>query len=451
MASAALNARITLDDEPFLRSIRRVQNKSHDAARALSRSFIGVGSNVLKLTGLVGGLTTAIAGVGASAAIFRTLRSAISSASEMEDLRINMEAFLGSTEKANALIDEMTQFATRTPFETEDLLETSKILAGAGIQENLAQVAKELAAVSKNGQQLRELGDALAKGFAKGKFQTEEVNKFLERGINLMPQFERVTGLSGEALSKAIQKGLNFEQVTEAIRGMSAEGGQFYGLLERRSKTTDGLISTLISNWQEFKRELGEPIADAIKPGLDLLTEKLQQGKGLATEIGEQLADGVSLFIEAWRTDMLSDLIASTIKVGFLKGVQAGREILIEGLSSTIERLLNPFGAGTTAAVQLKANLAAAGQLTPEREAAINRAAGGGGAGPRGLDLRLAEEQQNMSAIVEALRASIEARSITQTAPQAKQQAAQTKDAISNSFGREMVEEMRQINRKLEE
>lgn len=450
-AAATLKGRITMDDDAFQRTLRRTVNSSERAGRSMARSFISAGTGLVKLTSIVGGLTTAIAGVGAAAGSFRILKSAIASASEMEDLRINMEAFLGSAESANEVIKELTAFSLKTPFETEDLLEASKILAGAGIQKNLTGIAKELAAVSKNGQQLRELGDALAKGFAKGKFQTEELNKFLERGINLMPQLERVTGNSGDALTKAIQKGLRFEDVTEAIRGMSAESGQFYGLLEQRSKTTSGLISTLISGWREFQRALGEPVSDAIKPGLDILIERLKEGQDLAKQIGERLADGVGLFIEAWRSDLLSELIGSSIKLGFLKGIKGGREILIEQLSGAIEKVLNPFSPGTTAAVQTKARLAAAGQLTPEISAAIDRTAGAGQDSFGGLDVEIARERAFLGALAQGLREQQDIRRLTQSPAAAVAPATAPTPTQTGNWLERMVDATEGINRKMEE
>ena len=241
-----------------------------------------------------GGLRAAFAGAAVGAGALVGIGKAISSATNIEDLNIDMETFLGSTQRARDLIAELTQFSVSTPFETDDLLQTSRILAGSGIQEGLAGIVKELGAVSSNGQQLRELGDALAKGFAKGKFQTEELNKFLERGINLMPALEEATGLTGEALTKAIQSGLDFDTVTAAIRSLSAEGGQFFGLLERRSRSTSGLISTLSGAWDNLLQKLGTPINDAIKPGLTLLIDGINGGVGLATQLGAVLASEIS-------------------------------------------------------------------------------------------------------------------------------------------------------------
>ena len=109
-----------------------------------------------------------------------------------------------------------------------------------------------------------------------------------------MPALEEATGLTGEALTKAIQSGLDFDTVTAAIRSLSAEGGQFFGLLERRSRSTSGLISTLSGAWDNLLQKLGTPINDAIKPGLTLLIDGINGGVGLATQLGAVLASGIS-------------------------------------------------------------------------------------------------------------------------------------------------------------
>ena len=295
MASSAITAELALEIKGFLEGIKRAQDSARSFAKdssrdagALGGAFSGAAKGFgavavagAKAAGIIGAAFTAIAGVvGAN-----FLKGAASSAADFEQLGVTLDTFTGSAEKTKEILDEVAQFGVVTPFETAGLENTVKNFLSAGIAvEDVTALMKETAAVAKDTAQVEELGDALSKGFAKGKFQTEELNKFLERGINLMPTLAAVTGKSGDALTKAIEGGLKFDDVREAIAMMSREGGLFYGMLEKQSTTTNGLVSTLKGNFEEFRRQFGKPINDALKP---LLNQAIALSGNLAERAGE--------------------------------------------------------------------------------------------------------------------------------------------------------------------
>lgn len=294
------------------------------AASGLSRLITGGGfmGGALRLAGVAGAFALATS----------QLKGAFEAATGFEDMQVSMEQFVGDAEKARALIADLTDFATATPFETKDILGASATLLSAGIRGDVSQITKDLAAVSKDGQKLGELADALGKAFARQKFQTDELNKFLERGINLMPSLAAVTGLTGDALKKAIEEGLRFDQVSEAIARMSREGGQFFGLLERRSKTTTGLISTLKSVWDEVRRAFAQPILDSLKPMITGGIELLNSLRAKAAEVGAAVRD---IFMGAFvliRDGKAMDLL----KVGFQLAVAGAIDLLMRGLRSAV-------------------------------------------------------------------------------------------------------------------
>jgi tape measure domain-containing protein len=299
-------------------------NGIRGAARGLARVITGGGfmGGAIRLAGVAGAVAVATS----------QLKGAFGAATGFEDMQVRMEQFVGDAGKARDLIEEMTDFSTATPFETMDVLGSTSKLLSAGIGGNIGQLTRDIAAVAKDGQQLGELADAVAKGFAKGKFQTEELNKFLERGINLMPELAAVTGLTGDALKKAIESGLSFDQVTAAISNLSKEGGQFFGLLERQSRTTTGLISTLKSAWDEVRRAFAQPILDALKPVLDGAIDRINQMRDTAARVGAQIRD---VFLSAFV--MIRDGNAmEVLKVGFRLAVTGAVDVLMRGLRSAV-------------------------------------------------------------------------------------------------------------------
>lgn len=284
---------LSADATQFHATMRKAAMSARAVGEKMGRSMGKATSAMANVARSAGKAAIAVAAVSSAAVAFGVaglIKSSSVIAANFEQISVTMSNFVGGAENAAEILAEVSSFSTATPFETTGLQETVNLLLGAGIAaEDAVDVMKEIAAVSKDTGQVGELGDALSKGFAKGKFQTEELNKFLERGINLMPELARVTGKSGAELQKAIQAGLKFEDVRSAIAGMSAEGGLFFGMLEKQSTTTSGLVSTLSSNWDEFRTKLGGPINDQLKPLLDFAIEKVQQLTAIAPRIGEAL------------------------------------------------------------------------------------------------------------------------------------------------------------------
>lgn len=322
MSTATLMGRITMDDSDFQNKIRKAGNAGKDFGRDLTKSVNGAALSVKNLVVGFGAFLAARVAV-------RGLTDSLKAAADFEALTIDFEVFLKDATKAKDLMTEIVAFSDATPFEADDLLITTKNLLAAGIEgEKVVGILKSIAAVAKDGQQVGELGDALAKGFAKGKFQTEELNKFLERGANLLPELAKITGLTGIELSKAVEKGLAFEDVTAAIAALSAEGGLFFGRLDRQSKTATGLVSTLAGGWKSFMREFGVPINDALKPILEGAIKAIASAKPAARVIGEAVGAMLSgmakifgviskaaVFFQAVFTKAIEDISAEMINI----------------------------------------------------------------------------------------------------------------------------------------
>jgi len=303
--------------------------------RMVYQSLVGLGRRLRSLIpggGLLGPIAGIAAAVGGIALVTRQLRGAFSAAAGFEDLEVRISSFLGSTERAKNLLADLQNFADKTPFATTDIQEAAGSLLASGIRGDISQIIQQIAAVSRDGQQLRELSEAVGKGFARGRFQTRELNAFLQRGINLMPVLARVTGLTGDALQEAIRSGLGFEQVTQAISLLSQEGGEFYGLLERRSRTAAGLISTLGSVWDTVRREFAQPVLDALKPALMQAITFVEGLKNRAAALGRQLGQGILAAFAVIRSGQLGTLLATSFKLASTTAV----DVLFRGVRSIV-------------------------------------------------------------------------------------------------------------------
>lgn len=315
--------------------IRGVIRGAQGGLRGLRAGLSGIGSALRGLGSMFTAalpITGLVSLIGLMTSFGLVTKQSLSSAADFEALRVRVEQFTGSVEAARDLFRELDEFEVKTPFEGVNIRNTAAGLLGAGVQEDVAAITRELGALAKDGQQLEELGDAIGKGFANGKFQMEDIRKFTERQINLMPELAAVTGKTGEALRKAISEGLTFDQVRQAIQRMSAEGGQFFGLLERQSLTSKGLMSTLASGFDLLKREFGQPINDAIKPILKEAIGLVGQMREKVRAAGEAVGKALQVIFAAFKTGRLGELLGAGLRVA----ISGALDMLMRGLRGAV-------------------------------------------------------------------------------------------------------------------
>lgn len=230
---------------------------------------------------------------------FSTLKSAIAAAGDIESIRLNYIQFCGDAEKADRLIEQLRDKSVKSPYETNDLLKSGNALLSAGIEaDRVFGIVSSIAAVSGgNGQVLSELSLSMSKGFARQKFQTEQVMAFAQRGINILPELAAVTGKVGTELNKAIEKGLSFDLVTKALERLTQKGGQYYGLMEKQGDSWNGLMSTMTGGISELMVAFAEPIKDGLKPYLIQINSIIGELMPIARELGGKLIEAFSASI----------------------------------------------------------------------------------------------------------------------------------------------------------
>lgn len=240
----------------------------------------------------VAGFTTLTAGVGALTGGFFALKKAVESASSFEQLEISMTKLVGSGEEAKKVLQDIEDFSIKTPFETQPLQEYTKNLISAGVEiENVGHVIRRIGAVSKNTQQVGELSDAFTKGFSKGVFQTEDINKFTERGINLNDALKDLLGLQSKLdLKKEFAKGIDPKIMIKALEIVEKK----ISALEEQSTSFNGLLSTLSGAFNQAFIKLGDPIAKSLKPALDQAIKLLNSSVPKIQDFGKYLGDIIS-------------------------------------------------------------------------------------------------------------------------------------------------------------
>lgn len=204
---------------------------------------------------------------------------------EFEDVRVDLETMLGSAEKADYMFKDIMTMAARTPFESKDLLDATKQMLSFGIAEkDVIKYSKMLGDISggdrnKFSSMVLNFGQAASKG----KLQGDDAKSFTMMGFNPLKQLSEMTGRSMQDLEKAMSKGqISFEMLVKAMEKATSKGGRFYNLMDKRSQTMSGKLSTLSDTFSLWAGLTGEqinrkllPVLDKIAPIIENLLNKI--------------------------------------------------------------------------------------------------------------------------------------------------------------------------------
>lgn len=262
------------------KTVEEVRGKMGGLEQAIGRGNNGVSGGFSSLTKLAMRFG-AVAGVGIMA------KKVVTLGADMEQTRVAFATFMGDTEKANGLIAKLNEFANFTPFNNEEVIKSGKLLLSAGMSaDNISTSLKTLGDIASGvAMPLDDLSQIYSKAMNKGKLQAEELNQISERGIPLLAELSRMTGKSTAEIYKLAESGsITSDVLTQAFTNMTSEGGTYFNLMDRQSKTLGGRFSTLIGQLQT----IGIAIGEALIPVLSKMTEfalKIVENKKLLKDI----------------------------------------------------------------------------------------------------------------------------------------------------------------------
>jgi tape measure domain-containing protein len=242
----------------------------------------------------------AVAGV-IGGALVGAIVKASKKAGEFEQLNIAFTTFLGSAQKAKTAIKDLQDFASATPFETEKVNSAAKSLLAFGTaQEDLIPTIKTLGDISAGtGKDLQELSVIYGQIKSTGRLLGQDLLQLINSGFNPLQQISEDTGKSVKDLKDEMSKGnITFEQVEQAFKNATTEGGRFFDLTQKQSKSFLGRLSTLRSNIDIFTRDVAGNLVPTFGKVVDGLNSLLTGQPKLKTST-EALATATDKYSKA--------------------------------------------------------------------------------------------------------------------------------------------------------
>jgi tape measure domain-containing protein len=312
-------------------------------------------------------------------------------AAEAEVARAAFSTLLMDVDKGAKLFSELEKFAARTSFSVQSAGEAATMLLAKGVGETdiipTMQLLGDLA--MGNSEKLGFLAKAYTDVQAKGKLMAQEQNQFAENGINLFELLARTTGKNTAELMAMREAGqISFGMVQKALISATAEGGKFYGALEKANATFTGQWNSLIEGVQTLGRMLGEMVlphltAMATKANqiLQAFAAMPEKAKFLADVLVAAIDVGMAYLEEQW-PKLMGRLITST--------AAAAQQAL--DLTNPLRMIGNALGAGMNAQGR-PGGSPALGEAQARLAGLLKQLEGAAGAGKKPDALKAVEDQ----------------------------------------------------------
>ena len=267
------------------------------------------------------------------------LESGIQIAGDREQMAISFDTLLkGKTDKsgqaytAEKYMDEMKDFAAKTPFTFDNLSNMSKTLFAYGYDPKellgedglLQKVGDAGSALGMSEEDMNWVATSLGRMKTTGKTTLEYLNPLLERGIPVWDYLAKASGKTKEEVQEMVSDGLvPGEEAAEAIADYM--GDSFAGNMEKQAKTYQGLLSTLEDLQDAEDAAVGEGYTEERKKGLEAEIAYKEKNADTIAETNK--------YIGQWQASL--DNQKEEIERSIRGSIEGGKIISYDGMSDT--------------------------------------------------------------------------------------------------------------------
>lgn len=308
--------------------------------------------------------TTAVATYASFAAGSNFVGQIVQIRGEFQQLEVAFTTMLGSKEKADKLMAEVTQFAATTPFELKDVAGATKQLLAFGISaDGIKETLRQLGDVSAGiGAPLGDIAYLFGTIKTQGVAMTQDVRQFAQRGIPIYEELAKILGVSVDKVGDFITAGkVGFPEIQKVFQGLTAEGSKFGGLMEESSKTLIGLQSNLRDSVDQMFNDLGRSSEGAFATAIKGATVLVQNYEKVV-----DVLKVIAITYGAYRAALLATVVVERVSTAMqIQRAVAGRALttaqaLQAAATITLQRvtkalnvtmLANPYVAITAAVV----------------------------------------------------------------------------------------------------
>lgn len=264
--SLGFKATIDIDDfkvsaEAMEKHIRKVSQAADEESKDMDKSILSFAQSGAKY------IVSYLVGQGMGS----LLNSIVQTRGQFQQLEIAFETILGSGSKAKALMNQLVDTAARTPFDLMGVASSAKQLLAYGIAaEDVNDTLVRLGNIASGlSIPLQDIAYLYGTTMTQGRLYAQDLNQFTGRGIPMVKELAKILGVAESQVKTLVSEGkVGFPEVQQVIQNLTNEGGMFFNLMEKQSKSLTGMISNLGDAWDSALNKLGEDNQDAFAAGI---------------------------------------------------------------------------------------------------------------------------------------------------------------------------------------
>lgn len=327
----------------FTAGIDRNQFKSD--IDAMRRDILGLNNTVKsetsKMDSAFKNLSLGIAGYFSVNAVQGFVRELINVRGEFQKTEIAFTTMLGNADQAKSLMADMVELAAKTPFSLQDVSSGAKQLLAFQVPANevvdtLTRLGNIAAGLSVP---LSRINLVYGQVKAKGKLMGDDLRQFTEAGIPMVAELAKKFGTTTSAITEMVSAGkIGFKDVQDVLFSMTNEGGMFFNLMEKQSKSLSGQIANLGDAWDQMLNKIGESNEGILSDGIESLAYLVENYQNVI-----DIVAGLVAVYGAYRAALIVNAalvnIAAASEAGFTAAMMA--RLTITGLVYNATKALN--------------------------------------------------------------------------------------------------------------
>lgn len=262
-----------------IRELQATKNELQELTRVSNQTSMSSGKNGL-MGSLMGAASSArmFGGALVASGLYQFGEAAIEARSRIEQLEVSFSTLLGSQAQANALLQEIREYGTVTPYDTEGLAQAARLMLSYGMATNkVMPTLRMLGDISMGDKEkLQSLTLAFSQMSASGRVCKEDLNQMVNAGFNPLQIIAEQTGKSIGELNDEVSAGkISVNQIEQAFISATSEGGKFHGMVDNMSNTLSGKIAQMSDGWDNLKASIGGLSSPAVLKAIEIATKTI--------------------------------------------------------------------------------------------------------------------------------------------------------------------------------
>ena len=264
-----------------------------------------------------------------------------------EQNRMAFETMLGSADKARDLMTKIADFAKTTPFELPEVVAgTKQLLAFGFAQEELLPTMRKIGDIASGvGVPVGQLTNVFGQVRVAGRLMGQDLLQFTNAGVPMIEALAKTMGKPQEEIKKLVERGqVGFKDVEKALNSLTGEGSKFGGMMDKQSKTFNGVVSNIKDGFGQILRSaLGmTQSGDIVKGGI---FDRIKQSAEAMMPVVQKAAEKVGPFMQKVieKATELYDNIASYLEPKIVALGNAFKDDLAPALQKFWKETLEPL------------------------------------------------------------------------------------------------------------